>query len=48
MCNNFASIFYLLGAMPFFIFMPKYIEIMYAQSASFANLITGIYAILTF
>lgn len=41
MCNNLAAIFYVFGAMPFFIFMPKYIEVIYAQSASFSNLITG-------
>lgn len=43
LCNNLAAIFYVLGAMPFFIFLPKYMEIMYAQSASFASLITGEY-----
>ncbi|XP_073991021.1 solute carrier organic anion transporter family member 74D-like isoform X1 [Rhodnius prolixus] len=41
MCNNFAAIFYFLGYMPYWIFMPKYIEIMYKQSASSASLITG-------
>ncbi|XP_065221762.1 solute carrier organic anion transporter family member 74D-like [Planococcus citri] len=41
LCNNLAAIFYVLGAMPFFIFLPKYMEIMYAQSASFASLTTG-------
>ena len=41
MCNNLASIFYLLGAMPLFIFAPKYLEIMFAQSAAFANIISG-------
>ncbi|XP_014246660.1 solute carrier organic anion transporter family member 5A1 isoform X2 [Cimex lectularius] len=41
MCNNFASIFYFMGYMPYWIFMPKYIETMYKQSASSASLITG-------
>lgn len=41
MCNNFASVFYLLGYMPYWIFMPKYIETQYRQSASTSSLITG-------
>lgn len=41
MFNNFASIFYFLGYMPYWIFLPKYIETMYRQSASASNLITG-------
>jgi len=41
MCNNLAAIFYVLGAMPFFIFAPKYLEIMFAQSAAFASIISG-------
>lgn len=43
MCNNFAAVFYFMGYMPYWVFMPKYIEIMYKQSASKASLITGIY-----
>lgn len=41
MLNNFASIFYFLGYMPYWIFLPKYIETQYRQSASASNLITG-------
>lgn len=41
MCNNFAAIFYFMGYMPYWIFMPKYIETMYKQSASASSLITG-------
>lgn len=41
MCNNFAAVFYFMGYMPYWVFMPKYIEIMYKQSASKASLITG-------
>lgn len=41
MCNNLAAIFYLMGMMPFFIFAPKYLEVMFAQTAAFANLISG-------
>ncbi|NEU34499.1 solute carrier organic anion transporter, partial [bacterium LRH843] len=40
-CNNLASIFYFMGYTPYWIFLPKYIETMYKQSASFASLITG-------
>ncbi|KAL1123244.1 hypothetical protein AAG570_002331 [Ranatra chinensis] len=41
MFNNFAAIFYFMGYMPYWVFMPKYIETMYKQSASSASLITG-------
>ncbi|XP_043470258.1 solute carrier organic anion transporter family member 74D [Leptopilina heterotoma] len=41
MCNNFASVFYCMGYMPYWIFMPKYIETQYNQSASVSSLITG-------
>ncbi|XP_054269024.1 solute carrier organic anion transporter family member 74D-like isoform X3 [Macrosteles quadrilineatus] len=41
MCNNFAAIFYFMGYMPYWIFMPKYIETMYKQSASASSFITG-------
>ncbi|BES92194.1 Organic anion [Nesidiocoris tenuis] len=41
MCNNFAAIFYFMGYMPYWIFMPKYIEIMYKTSASEASFVTG-------
>lgn len=41
MLNNFASIFYFLGYMPYWIFLPKYIETQYRQSASASNLVTG-------
>ncbi|XP_075237504.1 organic anion transporting polypeptide 58Dc isoform X2 [Lycorma delicatula] len=40
-CNNLASVFYFIGFLPYWIFLPKYIETMYKQSASFASLITG-------
>lgn len=41
MLNNFAAIFYFLGYMPYWIFLPKYIETQYKQSASASSLITG-------
>ena len=41
MCNNLASVFYFFGYMPYWIFLPKYIETQYKQSASIASLITG-------
>lgn len=41
MCNNLAAVFYFMGYMPYWIFMPKYIETQYKQSASFSSLITG-------
>ncbi|CAH1153525.1 unnamed protein product [Phaedon cochleariae] len=41
MSNNFAAVFYFLGYMPYWIFLPKYIETQYRQSASASNLITG-------
>ncbi|XP_028981898.1 solute carrier organic anion transporter family member 2A1 isoform X1 [Diachasma alloeum] len=41
MCNTFAGVFYVLGFHPYWIFMPKYIETQYKQSASFASLVTG-------
>ncbi|CAB0005693.1 unnamed protein product [Nesidiocoris tenuis] len=41
MCTNGASIFFFFGYMPYWIFMPKYIEIMYKTSASEASLVTG-------
>lgn len=41
MLNNLATVFYFLGYMPYWIFMPKYIETQYRQSASFASLVTG-------
>ncbi|XP_066901789.1 solute carrier organic anion transporter family member 74D [Halyomorpha halys] len=40
-CKNIYAIFYMTGYMPYWIFMPKYLEIIYKQSASTANLITG-------
>uniref|UniRef100_A0A1B6LJP5 Solute carrier organic anion transporter family member n=1 Tax=Graphocephala atropunctata TaxID=36148 RepID=A0A1B6LJP5_9HEMI len=42
MCNNFASIFFLMGFMPFWIFMPKYFEVVFRQSASQSSFITGV------
>ncbi|GLG94711.1 Solute carrier organic anion transporter family member [Gryllus bimaculatus] len=41
MCNNLAAVFYFTGYMPYWIFMPKYIETMYRQSASVSSLVTG-------
>ncbi|GLV37583.1 Organic anion transporting polypeptide 58Dc [Carabus blaptoides fortunei] len=41
MINNLAAVFYFLGYMPYWIFMPKYIETQYRQSASFSNFVTG-------
>lgn len=45
MCNNFASIFYFFGYMPYWIFTPKYIEIQYRQSAATSSLVTGTVAL---
>ncbi|KAJ8669937.1 hypothetical protein QAD02_001196 [Eretmocerus hayati] len=41
MFNNLASVFYFMGYMPYWIFMPKYIETQYKQSASVSSFITG-------
>ncbi|XP_050314315.1 solute carrier organic anion transporter family member 74D-like [Anthonomus grandis grandis] len=41
MLNNFAAVFYFLGYMPYWIFLPKYIETQYRQTASASSLITG-------
>ncbi|KAG8273911.1 hypothetical protein J6590_011460 [Homalodisca vitripennis] len=41
-CNNFASVFFIMGYMPYWIFMPKYIEVIFRQSASFSSFITGV------
>ncbi|XP_044742065.1 solute carrier organic anion transporter family member 74D [Chrysoperla carnea] len=41
MCNNMASVFYCLGFMPYWIFLPKYIETQYKQTASVSSLTTG-------
>lgn len=41
MCNNLATVFYFMGYTPYWIFMPKYIETQYKQSASVSSLITG-------
>lgn len=41
MLNNFASVFYFFGYTPYWIFLPKYLETQYRQSASASNLITG-------
>ncbi|KAK3908294.1 Solute carrier organic anion transporter family member 74D [Frankliniella fusca] len=41
MCNNAASVFYFFGYMPYWIYMPKYIETQYRQSASSSSLVTG-------
>lgn len=41
MYNNLSSVFYILGLMPFYIFLPKYLEMIYAKSASLSNLVTG-------
>ena len=41
MCNNLAGVFYFMGYMPYWIFMAKYIETQYKQSASVSSLITG-------
>jgi hypothetical protein len=41
MCNNLASVFYFMGYMPYWVFMAKYIETQYRQSASTSSLVTG-------
>ncbi|XP_047001250.1 solute carrier organic anion transporter family member 74D-like [Schistocerca americana] len=41
MCNNLAGIFYFVGYAPYWIFMPKYIETQFRQSASVSSLVTG-------
>ncbi|KAL5285653.1 hypothetical protein ACFFRR_007383 [Megaselia abdita] len=43
--NNFASIFYCFGYMPYWIFTPKYIEIQYKQTAATSSLVTGTVAL---
>lgn len=45
MFNNLASVFYFFGYMPYWIFMPKYIEIQYHQSSSVSSLVTGTVAL---
>ena len=40
-CNNLASVFYCCGQMPYWIFMPKYIETQFKQNASIASFVTG-------
>lgn len=45
MLNNFASVFYFFGYMPYWIFTPKYIETQYKQSASTASFVTGTIAL---
>lgn len=42
MFNNLSTVFYFLGYMPYWIFMPKYIETQYRQSAAASSLITGV------
>uniref|UniRef100_A0A1B6FLD6 Solute carrier organic anion transporter family member n=1 Tax=Cuerna arida TaxID=1464854 RepID=A0A1B6FLD6_9HEMI len=42
MCNIAASIFFLMGFLPFWIFMPKYFEVVFRQSASRSSFITGV------
>lgn len=39
--NNLAAIFYFIGYMPYWIFLPKYIETQYRQSSPASSLITG-------
>lgn len=39
--NQLASIFYVFGYIPFWIYLPKYIEIQYRKSASVASFVTG-------
>lgn len=41
MCNNFAAVFYIIGYMPYWIYMPKYIENQYRKSAATSSLVTG-------
>lgn len=43
--NNFASIFYCFGYMPYWIYTPKYIEIQYKQTAATSSLVTGTVAL---
>lgn len=39
--NSFSSVFYAIGLTGYWIFMPKYIETQFRQSASKSSLITG-------
>lgn len=39
MMNNISSVFYIFGMLPFWMFMPKYIEIQYRQSAATSRLV---------
>uniref|UniRef100_A0A1Q3FLT1 Solute carrier organic anion transporter family member n=1 Tax=Culex tarsalis TaxID=7177 RepID=A0A1Q3FLT1_CULTA len=39
--NNAASVFYMFGYMPYFLFQSKYIEIQYRMTPSEANMVTG-------
>ncbi|KAL5284831.1 hypothetical protein ACFFRR_006883 [Megaselia abdita] len=41
MYTNMASILFIMGFMPFWIFSPKYIEIQFRQTASVASLVNG-------
>lgn len=45
MFNHFASVFYFFGYMPYWIYTPKYLEVMYKQSASVSSLVTGTVAL---
>ncbi|ALC41404.1 Oatp58Da, partial [Drosophila busckii] len=43
--NNIASLLYFFGYMPYWMFMPKYIETQYKQSASKATMATGTFGL---
>lgn len=47
MYTNMASILFIMGYMPFWIFSPKYIEIQFRQPASVASLVNGTMGIVT-
>lgn len=46
MYSTIASVLYIFGYMPFWVFTPKYIEIQFKQSSDVANLVTGAVGIL--
>jgi len=39
--NSFSSVFFMFGYIGYWIFMPKYIETQFRQSAATSSLITG-------
>lgn len=42
-CNNFSTVFYILGASPYITFLAKYLEVQFDTSAATGTVIAGIY-----